>query len=94
METVDRAVRIERGLHVSLHIGGFRHVSGDEQHLAAVLANNPGSAIAPGGITIHHDHLGAFARKPQRGRSAHAPPVTSATLPLKSMALPSACVGG
>ena len=87
VEAVDRPVGIERSLHIGLNIGRTGHVGGDEQRLAALLADDAGGAFATGRITVHHNDLGTVARKAQR-RARPMPfpaPVISATLPLKSM---------
>ena len=72
VEAIDRAVGVERRLHIGLHVGGFRHIGGDEQRLAALLTDDARGAFAAGGVAIHHDDLGAIARKAERGGTTDA----------------------
>ena len=72
VEAVDRSVRIERCLHIGLHIGGFGHVGSDEQRLAALLADDAGGAFAAGRITIHHHDPGSVAREADSGGASDA----------------------
>ena len=45
-EAVDRAVGVERRLHIVLHLGRFGDVGGDEARLAALLADDAGGRLA------------------------------------------------
>ena len=72
VEAVDRSVSVERGFDVVLDLGGFRDVGGDEQRVAALLAQDAGGGLARGGVAIDHDDLGAAAGETDRGGAADA----------------------
>ena len=70
-EAVDRAVGVERRLHIVLHLGRFGDVGGDEARLAALLADDAGGRLAARRIAVDDDDLGAAlgeSRAPWRGR--------------------------
>ena len=72
VEAVDRAIGIERRLHVGLHVGGFGDVGRDEQRLAALLANDAGGAFTACRVAIHDDNLGTVPREANGGGTPDA----------------------
>ena len=71
-EAVDRAVGIERRLHVVLHLGGFRDIGTHEARIATALAHEFGARLAGGRVEIDHHDLGAASREADRAGATDA----------------------
>ena len=71
-EAVDGAVRVERRLHIGLHVGGFGDVRPHEACIAAALTHQFGACLACGRVGIDHHDLGAASRETDRAGAADA----------------------
>src|SRR5208282_5829888 len=73
-EAVDRAIGVERGPDIGLHLGRFGDVGGDKARLSALLANNPGGRLAGRAIAIDDHYFGAAVGETECGGAADAVP--------------------
>src|SRR5205823_5894929 len=71
-EAVDLAVGVEGGLHISLNVGGFGNVGGDDLRLAALLADDAGGRLGADGVAVDDDDLGAALGEGEGGGPADA----------------------
>ena len=86
-KAVDRAIGVERSLHVGPHIGGFGDVGRDEMRFTALLPDDPGGRRTARRVAIDDNDFGAAFGESKRRGAADAVPGTSdqrATLPIKS----------